>query len=124
MLFLFLFVCKTACIFIAIIVDRPSHVRFDAATFSNRAAARLASGDAAGALEDGERAAALAPTHAKPHFRMGKALMALGRHLDAAVALARSLGLLHRMDFMKRDSGGTQFRIDKAATRRDLVRVQ
>lgn len=106
-----------------IIGDRPPHLRFDAATFSNRAAARLAAGDAAGALEDGECAAALAPTHAKPHFRMGKALMALGRHLEGAVALARSLGLLHRMDGTKRDSGGAQFRTDKAATRRDLVRV-
>jgi hypothetical protein len=57
------------------------------ALLSNRAAARLQVGDAAGALADCDAALAVDPAHGKAAYRKGAALLALRRFEDAAAWL-------------------------------------
>ena len=67
-----------------------------AVLYSNCALARLqrgAKGDAQAAWADARRAVELAPSYAKAHYRMGKALEAMGRGAEAAVAISKSQSL-------------------------------
>lgn len=72
----------------AIALDGSSHL-----AHGNRSAARLASGDAAGARLDAERMVALAPRLAKAHVRLGAACERLHDHRAAAIAYAEALRL-------------------------------
>ena len=64
-----------------------------AVLYTNRAACRLKLGEGHRALSDAERAAALAPTYVKAHFRMAAALRQLSRPSEAVAALLRLLEL-------------------------------
>ena len=65
--------------------------RGNAVLLSNRSAARAASGDHAGALEDGERAVRAAPRWPKAHARKAAALLGLGQAGEAVKAYAAGL---------------------------------
>lgn len=61
--------------------------------FSNRSAARLKLGDAAGALSDAEAAIGVNPTWSKGYQRKGSALQALQKYNEAVKAFDEALKL-------------------------------
>ena len=75
-----------ACYDRSVALDPSAH-----ATYTNRAAARLARGDASGALDDADAALARHPGWVKGHYRRGACLMALERYDEATRAYRAGL---------------------------------
>ena len=75
-----------ACYDRSVALDPSAH-----ATYTNRAAARMASGDASGALDDADAALARHPGWVKGHYRRGACLVALERYDEATRAYRAGL---------------------------------
>ena len=75
-----------ACYDRSVALDPSAH-----ATYTNRAAARMASGDAPGALDDADAALARHPGWVKGHYRRGACLVALERYDEATRAYRAGL---------------------------------